>query len=138
MSNAALILIGAGMFGAAAIAPADERMTREEATKLKSAVPYSKKSIAAGMSQFRRNCTACHGQDGKSQVDVVSDATDLTVPKYWKSGITEGEIYRSIHDGAGETMPAFKTQMSDTDTWHLVNYIRSLWPESERPPLQDK
>ena len=74
----------------------------------------------------------------EGEVDVVADATDLTSPAAYKSGSTEGEIFRSIRDGAGETMPPFKTQIEgDTDLWHLVNFIRSLWPDSMRPPLED-
>jgi mono/diheme cytochrome c family protein len=71
-------------------------------------------------------------------MDVVADATDLTSPPAYKSGTSEGEIFRSIRDGAGETMPPFKTQITgETDLWHLVNYIRSLWPESMRPALEE-
>lgn len=114
-------------------------MSTAEAKKLKSPVPYTVSSIARGKLVFARNCTTCHGRDGKAEVDVVADATDLTSPGGFKSGTSEGEIFRSIRDGAGETMPPFKTQITgDTDLWHLVNYIRSLWPDSMRPPLQDE
>ncbi len=113
------------------------RLTSEEAKKLKSPVPFSKESISRGRAIFARNCTACHGNDGKSEVDVVANATDLTDPKQWRSGTAEGEIFRSIRDGAGDTMPPFKTQFQkDEDLWNLVNFIRSLWPESMRPKLQ--
>lgn len=113
------------------------RLTSEEARKLKSPVPFSKESITRGRGVFARNCTACHGNDGKSEVDVVADATDLTEPKLWRSGTLEGEIFRSIRDGAGDTMPPFKSQLQkDEDLWHLVNFIRSLWPEPMRPKLQ--
>lgn len=113
------------------------RLTSDEAKKLKSPVPFSKESIARGRATFARNCTACHGNDGKSEVDVVADATDLTEPKLWRSGTAEGEIFRSIRDGAGDTMPPFKSQLQkEEDLWHLVNFIRSLWPESMRPKLQ--
>lgn len=113
------------------------RLTSDEAKKLKSPVPFSKESIARGRATFARNCTACHGNDGKSEVDVVADATDLTEPKLWRSGTAEGEIFRSIRDGAGDTMPPFKSQLQkEEDLWHLVNFIRSLWPESTRPKLQ--
>ncbi len=114
-------------------------MSSAEARKLKNPEPYSKKSIAQGRAVFLRYCAACHGPDGKAQVDVVADATDLTSPKLYKSGTSDGEIFRSIRDGAGETMPPFKTQITgDTDLWRLVNYIRSLWPEAMRPELPDK
>src|SRR6266498_652359 len=97
------------------------RMTSEEAKKLKSPIPFSKESIARGRAVFARNCTACHGADGKSEVDVVANATDLTEPKLWRSGTAEGEIFRSIRDGAGDTMPSFKSQLQkEEDLWHLV------------------
>lgn len=115
-----------------------QRMSSEEAKKLKNPVPFTRKSIAAGKTTFLNSCTACHGPDGKAQVDVVADATDLTNPKAYKSGSSDGEIFRSIRDGAGETMPPFLTQLSgDKEIWNLVNYIHSLWPESMRPPLED-
>lgn len=114
-------------------------MSAEDAKKLKNPVSYTKASIAAGRSTYQRQCTGCHGADGKATVDVVADATDLTSPQLYKSGISEGEIFRSIKDGAGETMPAFKDQIAkDEDMWHLVNFIRSLWPEGKKPALQEK
>jgi mono/diheme cytochrome c family protein len=115
---------------------ADRRLSAAEARKLKSPIPYSRKSIARGRSLFSSSCVACHGPDGKALLDVVADATDLTSPKAYKSGTTDGEIFSSIRDGAGETMPPFRTQISgEPDLWHLVNYIHSLWPEPLRPPL---
>lgn len=110
----------------------------EAARKLKNPVGYSRKSIAQGKSVFSRYCTSCHGPDGKSEVDVVADATDLTSPKAWKNGTTDGEIFRSIRDGQGASMPSFRTQIrKEEDLWHLVNFVRSLWPAETRPPLED-
>ncbi len=111
-------------------------LTREEARKLKSPVPFSKASIARGKILYIRACTECHGADGKSQVDVIANATDLTNPKAWRSGTSEGEIIQSIRDGAGEAMPPFAEKVSkEEDLWHLVNYLRNLWPDSARPKL---
>ncbi|MBZ5611825.1 MAG: cytochrome c [Acidobacteriia bacterium] len=125
--------------GASSSAAQGSRMSSDAAKKLKNPVPYSKKSIAQGRTTFQRYCTSCHGPDGKAQVDVVANATDLTSPGDFKSGTTDGEIFRSIRDGAGESMPPFKTQLTDeTELWNLVNFIRSLWPESTRPPLKDQ
>jgi mono/diheme cytochrome c family protein len=110
----------------------------EEARKLHNPIPYSKKSIASGRGIYARMCVGCHGSDGKATVDVVADATDLTSPKIWKNGTSDGEIFRSIRDGQGASMPAFKTQIrQEDDIWRLVNFIRSLWPESTRPQLQE-
>jgi mono/diheme cytochrome c family protein len=112
-------------------------MSSEDAKKLKNPVANTKKSIGQGRNVFIRICAACHGNDGKAQIDVVADATDLTNPKVFKSGTSEGEIFRSIRDGAGETMPPFKTQISkEEDFWHLVNFIRNLWPDGVRPAVE--
>jgi hypothetical protein len=47
----------------------------------------------------------------------------------WKNGTSEGLIFRSIRDGAGLAMPPFKTEVTaQEDLWHLVNFVRSLWP----------
>lgn len=107
--------------------------------KLKSPFPYTKKSIKRGRSMFIRVCAECHGPDAKSQIDVIADATDLTVPKLWRSGTTEGEVFRSIKEGAGESMPPFKMMLKrEEDMWHMVNFIRSLWPPALRPQLQEE
>lgn len=117
---------------------ADERLTPEEVKKLKNTVPFSKASIARGRILFIRDCTECHGNDGKSKVDVIANATDLTQPKLWTSGTSEGEIFRSIRDGAGDSMPPFKAEIeNEEDMWHLVNFTRSLWPAAMRPKLQE-
>jgi mono/diheme cytochrome c family protein len=117
---------------------ADGRLTQDEAKKLKSPVPFNKDSIARGRNLFIRDCKECHGADGKSQVDVVANATDLTEPKLWASGTSEGQIFRSIRDGAGDAMPPFKAKIeNEKEIWHMVNFIRSLWPEAARPKLQE-
>jgi putative copper resistance protein D len=131
-----ILVICAIAFVAFADAPA--KLTRDDAQKLKNPVAYTKKSINSGRATFLQNCTSCHGEDGKAEGSLVAAATDLTTPSLYKSGSSEGEIFRSIRDGAGDQMPAFKSQLaSETDIWNLVNFIRGLWPESQRPQLKD-
>ena len=76
-----------------------KKLTRDEAKKLKNPVPYTKKSITQGRNTFVSRCSTCHGNDGKAELDVVADATNLTAPKTFKSGSSDGEIFRSIRDG---------------------------------------
>lgn len=107
--------------------------------KLKNPVLNTRKSIARGKMLFVRQCAECHGPDGKALIDVVADATDLTQPKLWFSGTTEGETFRSIRDGAGVSMPPFKTTIRhEDDMWHMVNFIRNLWPVAKRPKVQEE
>jgi mono/diheme cytochrome c family protein len=138
----ARLTVSIAIFVAAAInldaRAGDDKMSREAARQLKNPVPFTRASITRGRALFLNDCAGCHGNDGKSQIDVIADATDLTEPKVWKSGISEGEIFRSIRDGAGDSMPPFKNQIrKEEDIWHLVNFIRSLWPEPLRPKLQE-
>ena len=132
------MLVSGSALLASAWADAPAKLSREDAQKLKSPVAYSKKSIDRGRAIFMQNCTSCHGENGKAEGSLIADATDLTTPNLYKSGTTEGEIFHSIRDGAGDQMPAFKSQLGgEADIWNLVNFIRSLWPEPQRPPLQD-
>jgi mono/diheme cytochrome c family protein len=121
-----------------AAAADDTRLSAAEARKLKSPVPYTKKSIDRGRLVYSQNCTGCHGTDGKAELAVIAEATDLTSPTLYKNGTTEGEIFRSIRDGAGDQMPPFKSQIDkEDDIWQLVNFVRSLWPAAVRPRLQE-
>lgn len=98
-----------------------------------SAVPADDASVASGAQLFAQYCTECHGRDGRAQVDVISDATDLTEPEAYYSGTSEDEIFNSISNGAGVAMPPWSGQIKDqADLWHLVNFIRSLWTPEQR------
>jgi mono/diheme cytochrome c family protein len=117
----------------------DGKLSAEEAKKLKNPIAFTKKSISQGRDIFLRNCVGCHGDNGKALIDVVADATDLTDPKAFRDGLSDGEIFRSIRDGAGASMPSFRSQIDkEADLWHLVNFIHSLWPPESQPPLQEK
>jgi len=117
----------------------DGKLSAEAAKKLKNPIAFTKKSIGQGRDTFLRNCVGCHGDNGKAQIDVVANATDLTDPKAYQDGTSDGEIFRSIRDGAGASMPSFKSQIDkEADLWNLVNFIHSLWPPEAQPPLQEK
>jgi mono/diheme cytochrome c family protein len=134
-----LVFVGASPVAAKSVlAPDSPPIPKEEAAALKSPIAFSKKSIAKGRGLYLSyNCAQCHGFDGKAQTDAMGNATDLTAPDYWKNGVTEGEIFRSIRDGSGLAMRPFKGEIKDEDEiWHIVNYIRNFWVEGKRPPLQ--
>ena len=115
----------------------DGKLSADAAKKLKNPIAFTKKSITQGRDTFLRNCVGCHGDNGKALIDVVADATDLTDPKGFRDGTSDGEIFRSIRDGAGASMPSFKSEIDkDGDLWNLVNFIHSLWPADAHPPLQ--
>ena len=99
------------------------------ATAQAARMPPSEASIARGAELYKLHCTTCHGPDGKAQIDVIADATDLTDPDLYRNGSTPEDMHRSIEQGAGVAMPAWGPQLqNDDDLWHLVNFVRSLWP----------
>lgn len=136
-SRLALALLMVALAPLAAREPSVVGEVEADFKSLKSQVPYSTESVGRGGVLFQRFCTQCHGRDGKAQIDVIADATDLTQPSLWYSGTSEGEIFRSIRDGAGVAMPPFRDHLAtEHDIWDVVNYVRSLWPESMRPKLE--
>jgi mono/diheme cytochrome c family protein len=96
-------------------------------------IPPTSESIAAGGAVFETNCVPCHGVSGRGDGPVgltmnprPADLTQHAIP-----GIhTDGQLYEWITNGfPGTRMPAFKTVLSDTDRWNLVNYIRTFAPK---------
>ena len=118
-----------------------EPLSAEAARALESPIPYSESSIAEGELLYRfHGCAECHGHDGRALIEVVADATDLTEPDLWLGGTEAGSVFRTLRDGAGLGMPGYLAEVEDEEElWHLVNYVRSLWPEELRPlPAGDR
>ena len=130
-SLALVVMLCASMAFASQQVPADAPPLSVDAAKaLKTPIPSTSDSIGRGKRLYQTHgCANCHGADGKALIEVVANATDLTEPSVWKNGTSEGLDFRSIRDGAGLAMPPFKTEVvSQDDLWHLVNFVRSLWP----------
>ena len=118
--------------GAAAVAqaPAGPAAVPAEAKKTKSPVASSPASIDAGAQLYQKYCRFCHGNTGMGDSKTApksmqpSNLTDTT----WDRGSSEGEIFWIIQNGAPPKydMKGLKSKISETDTWHLVNFVRSL------------
>ena len=101
-----------------------------EGKNLKNPVASSPESITAGQALFQKNCRFCHNADAKGNGPMAPEGThpsNLTDDK-WDRGSTDGEIFLVLRDGAGPKfeMKGFKSKMSETDMWNVVNYLRSL------------
>jgi mono/diheme cytochrome c family protein len=101
-----------------------------EGKKLKNPVASSPESIAAGKAAFTKNCRFCHGTDAKGNGPMAPEGThpsNLTDDK-WDRGSTDGEIFLVIQNGAGPKfdMKGYKSKMSDTEIWNVVNFLRSV------------
>jgi mono/diheme cytochrome c family protein len=96
-------------------------------------IPPNRDSVAAGQALYTVNCAPCHGQTGQGDGPLgpslnprPADLTRHAIP-----GVhTDAQLFEWITNGfPGSQMPAFKNRLSDTDRWHLVNFMRTLAPK---------
>lgn len=96
-------------------------------------IPPNFESIAAGQGVYDIHCAPCHGETGKGDGPLgaalnprPADLSQHAIP----GAHTDAQLYEWITNGfPGSAMPAWKTQISDTDRWNLVNFIRTLAPK---------
>jgi high-affinity iron transporter len=95
-------------------------------------------SIAAGKKLYASNCASCHGDtaqgDGRAGKQLNPPPANL-VDATWIHGSTDGEIFLVIRDGVKDTgMKAFGSRMTTHQMWDVVNYLRSIGPDSASTP----
>jgi len=107
------------------------------AAQLKNPVAATPQSLADGKKAYDENCAACHGPKAEGSVKagvIISiiqeqggkQPPDLTDAQF-DHGSTDGEIYTAIRKGVPPTMMAgWEGRISDTEIWHIVNYLRAL------------
>lgn len=99
-----------------------------EAAKIRNPVPSTAESIATGRKTYARLCVRCHGPAGKGDgggAGAGGQPADLT-DDTWDFGGSDGEIFSVIREGTSADMESYADRISETDIWHLVNYIRSI------------
>jgi len=82
------------------------------------------KGSSNGASIFKRNCTMCHGPDGKG---IASFKTpDFTDPKV-QASLTDQEMLEIITNGKkGTLMPAWGGKLSEKEIREVQGFVRSL------------
>ena len=105
-----------------------------EAAFLLNPGPRTAKSIARGRQLFQQNCAVCHGAEGRgdgvaaaSLPEHPDDLSAIARPPIFPDGIIAYRIRNGV-----KMMPAFRTTLSEDDTWDLINFIRSLSPAANR------
>ena len=98
----------------------------------------SPQSYAKGRALYRlMQCANCHGVngegDGPASQTLVDDfrnqilPTNLTNPSDFKFARSVVDVFRIFSTGLnGTPMPSFAQSLSDTDRWHLANYVWAL------------
>lgn len=98
---------------------------RDEAAKLINPIPATPDSVNKGKALFTIYCTPCHGVsgtgDGLVGEKLVLRPFNLTSPSV--QSIPDGLIFGYITFG-GAVMPIYGNDLSPTERWHVVNYVR--------------
>jgi cytochrome c oxidase cbb3-type subunit 3 len=88
-------------------------------------------AIREGASVFRINCAMCHGLNARGG----SRGPDLARGVFTRGG-NDAQIFHTITHGVpGTLMPA--NDISTTETWQVIAYLRSLAPKKPQGALGD-
>jgi mono/diheme cytochrome c family protein len=100
-----------------------------EAGKKQNPLPETDEVVSQGQEVFLGSCAQCHAADGRGDTNIgrnmVPPAMDLTSShvQHW----SDAELFWIIQNGVRLTgMPAWKSSISDNDTWKLARYIHNL------------
>lgn len=116
-----------------------EGLTQSQAKLLVNPVAYTRESVKKGRLSFIQYCASCHDSDGKARSAIMANAADLTAPASWLYGSSDGEIFRTVRDGAGRIMPPFRYLINtDKDIWNIVNFIHSLRSDARQVESENR
>jgi cytochrome c oxidase cbb3-type subunit 3 len=80
-------------------------------------------AVKRGEEHYANNCAACHGEDGKGNIEL--GAPNLT-DNIWLYGGTPAQIAQSIHTGRGGVMPHWTGRLDPATIKMLTVYVHSL------------
>jgi mono/diheme cytochrome c family protein len=93
----------------------------------KNPIAATQESIGAGQKIYSKTCAMCHGKggdaDGPAVVELNIHPAKLSDPRMEIE--SDGALFWKITTGK-KPMPAYGKRLSETDRWHLINYIRTL------------
>jgi len=108
---------------------AHEWMAPKQAAERRNPVTADHVSLSKGKKLFLENCSSCHGDNGQGR--KAGDVGLETNPPNLKGRMaahSDGDFFWKIQHGRNE-MPSFADQLSDTEIWHIINYIKN--PEKD-------
>jgi mono/diheme cytochrome c family protein len=105
--------------------PASESLLRKASSLADPQInPYAGDETArqAGRKLFRRECSACHGQEGKG--NGRRRTPPLATPQVQHAD--PGTLFWILRNGSGDhAMPSF-SQLPEQQRWQIITYVKSL------------
>jgi mono/diheme cytochrome c family protein len=123
----ALLAFAVGDKTAAADSLSDKWLSPAPSAAKKNPIAPTQDSISAGQKIYVKACAMCHGKggdaDGPAVIELNIHPAKLSDPQLATE--PDGSLFWKITTGK-KPMPGFGKRLSETDRWHLVNYIRTL------------
>lgn len=98
-----------------------------EADKLVNPLKGNAAATAEGKKTFTQFCVPCHGDKGKGDgvagLALNPRPANYTLPNIQQE--TDGDFFWKMSEGR-PPMASYKTILTETQRWQLVNYIREL------------
>jgi copper transport protein len=91
-------------------------------------VPPTRESVARGREIYAERCTFCHGETGRGDgpLGIGLNPRPADFRTHLAAGHTDAQLYDWITNGVpGTAMPPFGSELSETDRWNVLNYIKA-------------
>jgi mono/diheme cytochrome c family protein len=103
------------------------------ADTIKNQIKSDPASVVSGKKIYAQYCVTCHGEKGKG--DGIAAPGLPKPPADHTSGFvqsqTDGALFWIITMG-NTPMPSYKTSLTATQRWQVINYIRTLAKTSKK------
>jgi mono/diheme cytochrome c family protein len=91
----------------------------------------SARDPAHGKELFVRYCSGCHGQDGRGEAKTFQPSVGNLAVKDLMDQVTDEYLFTVIKKGGAAVgknaaMPAWQSQLDDTQIWNIVGFVRTL------------
>jgi mono/diheme cytochrome c family protein len=123
------VFLGPALFAVSEEPPVSKEKWTAHATEARknNPVAVSESSLAAGQKIYAKRCMECHGKtgngDGPDAADLGIHPAKLSDPAIRQQA--DGELFWKITVGK-KPMPNYRTRLSPTDRWNVINYLRTL------------
>ncbi len=103
--------------------------------EMRNPLPRTLSTVERGAVVYKENCISCHDMDGLGQGPAGHNLSPPPGNLAWLAAMPAAQLdsflYWTVAEGGvpfGSSMPAFRTTLSERDTWAVVAYMQARLP----------